>query len=78
MSARGPLVVTSTESVSGRQRVTEGPPPAAGRVLEMMPYTDAIIKEALRVHPIVQSLFRQTMQVGFAACSDMCIIILTM
>lgn len=50
----------------------------AGRVLEMMPYTDAIIKEALRVHPIVQSLFRQTMQVGFAAYSNICIMNLTM
>ena len=43
----------------------------AGKVLESMPYADAVIKEALRVHPIVSSLFRRTLQVrispaGFA------------
>ena len=32
-----------------------------------MPYADAVIKEALRVHPIVASLFRRTLQVGFPA-----------
>ena len=45
----------------------------AGKVLESMPYADAVIKEALRVHPIVASLFRRTLQVrkspaGFPLC----------
>lgn len=42
--------------------------PVAGKVLESMPYADAVIKEALRVHPIVSSLFRRTLQVRIVFC----------
>jgi len=35
----------------------------AGAALESMPYTDAVIREGMRVHPIIMSLFRRTAQV---------------
>ncbi|KAK9842472.1 hypothetical protein WJX81_001619 [Elliptochloris bilobata] len=43
-------------------RLAQHGPGLSGKALESMPYADAVIKEALRVHPIVASIFRRTLE----------------
>ncbi len=57
----------TTEYAAKLHCLTRHVPFPAGAALESMPYTDAVIREGMRVHPIIMSLFRRTAQVRCCA-----------